>query len=1280
MVDPANSTLGKMLLDEITPVVMVLRTPLVEEISQRNHLSFIEMLSPFCVFNNIDVPVRTASDQPYRLQKFKLRLFYASDIRQPNVEVANDRIKQVISRAGEEDFPDVSSETVPIETELLTSPAKLLPAWFLFFNKELVRTVSFSDHEAFDHPVACLLAVSSNDEDPINKFVDLFNNNQLPPLLNDGSMDPKILKHFILVHDNQDGTAERATKILAEMRSTFGANHCQLLCINSSEDGAVEHHENPWVSYKNNGPDLLQLGCFLNMDDIDELKNTMQDLSSKHIIPYMEQKVRGLNQQVSATRKGFRNQIKNLWWRKGKEDVPDNPNGPTYTFSSMESQIRVLGDYAFMLRDYELALSNYKLLSTDYKLDKAWKCLGGAQEMMGLTHFMLDLSSKEAEFWMEHAFSTYSKLGSSGQRNATRCGLWWVEMLKAMGQYKEAANVYFRISGEEPLHSAVMLEQASFCYLYSATPLLRKYGFHLVLSGDLYKKCDQIKHAIRTYRNALSVFKGTTWNHIRDHVHFHIGKWYAFLGMFDVAITHMLEILGCGHQSKATQELFLRDFFQIIQKTGKTFEVLKLQLPVINISSLKVFFEDHRTYASDAASSVKESFWRSLEEDMIPSLSYMKTNWLDSRRKSLTQKYKESSVCVAGEVIKVNVEFTNPLQIPISVSCVSLICEHSVRSDGTTSDLNSSTNISNLVKLATDGQFICDTSSFVSSEVDLLLTGGETIMAQLTVTPKVEGTLEIVGVRWKLSGSVAGFCTFDPDLFRKKIAGRRRKSENSLSNHLKFLVTNNMPKLEAIMHHLPETLYAGNVQRLALELWNSSNSPLKNLKMKVSHPQFLTIGSQEVMKIEFPGCLEKTENATPGYLPLKTNKASDNVFLFSEDTVISGESRFTWPVYLRPAAPGNISLFITIYYEVGDGTSVIRYRLLRMYYNVEVHPSLDISFQISPRPSRLEEFLVRMDVINRTSSQNFQFYQLSSVGNDWEISLVQPIASIFPSEFLQAGQALSCYFKLRNCRKRVSPECDVTHMAPLEKADIRFSHDRSKPHFDIFRLPLLHFHHYERVHQRVSKQEPQAEVDFILISRLCTNNKAGSEFFSHHACHCSVTSSSPIWWLMESLRTIRHDFAVGFCEINLNMTIHNSSESVISVHVKTFDSAAHINSSIAGAPVPAASEAGWHNLSLQDDTEVASEVLGNSVGKPLSPVSVSPFIWSASSSTHVKLEPLSSTEVSLQICVFSPGTYDISNYSLHWNLEKPHDQEYGLKELSGTCQGHTYYISVLQKD
>lgn len=51
-----------------------------------------------------------------------------------------------------------------------------------------------------------LLVVSSKDEEPIKKFVDLFNSNRLPT---DGTMDPNILKHYLLVHDNQDATTER---------------------------------------------------------------------------------------------------------------------------------------------------------------------------------------------------------------------------------------------------------------------------------------------------------------------------------------------------------------------------------------------------------------------------------------------------------------------------------------------------------------------------------------------------------------------------------------------------------------------------------------------------------------------------------------------------------------------------------------------------------------------------------------------------------------------------------------------------------------------------------------------------------------------------------------------------------------------------------------------------------------------------------------------------------------------------------------------------------------
>lgn len=53
--------------------------------------------------------------------------------------------------------------------------------------------------------VAGLLVVSSKDESPLTQFVDLYNPDCLPTLMKDGAMDPKVLKHYVLLHDVQDG-------------------------------------------------------------------------------------------------------------------------------------------------------------------------------------------------------------------------------------------------------------------------------------------------------------------------------------------------------------------------------------------------------------------------------------------------------------------------------------------------------------------------------------------------------------------------------------------------------------------------------------------------------------------------------------------------------------------------------------------------------------------------------------------------------------------------------------------------------------------------------------------------------------------------------------------------------------------------------------------------------------------------------------------------------------------------------------------------------------------
>lgn len=168
---------------------------------------------------------------------------------------------------------------------------------------------------------------------------------------------------------------------------------------------------------------------------------------------------------------------------------------------------------------------------------------------------------------------------------------------------------------------------------------------------------------------------------------------------------------------------------------------------------------------------------------------------------------------------------------------------------------------------------------------------------------------------------------------------------------------------------------------------------------------------------------------------------------------------------------------------------------------------------------------------------------------------------------------------------------------------------------------------------------------------------------------------------MEGPRSVSHDFSSGFCEINLNMTVYNSLEDAVSVRINTLDSLPRSNSITNSASV-SGYEYGWHDISHLTDAKVTPDSMGGRVGKALSAESVSPFIWSGSCSTRINLEPLCSAEVPLQISVFCQGTFDLSNYSLQWNLLPADGGDDGNESRvrSGSCNGRPYHITVLQKE
>lgn len=179
----------------------------------------------------------------------------------------------------------------------------------------------------------------------------------------------------------------------------------------------------------------------------------------------------------------------------------------------------------------------------------------------------------------------------------------------------------------------------------------------------------------------------------------------------------------------------------------------------------------------------------------------------------------------------------------------------------------------------------------------------------------------------------------------------------------------------------------------------------------------------------------------------------------------------------------------------------------------------------------------------------------------------------------------------------------------------------------------------------------------------------------------STASRSPITWLVDGPRTLYHNFSTSFCEIKLNMTIYNSSDSAASVRLNTFDnnSSSNLGDLISAPAASSGNQVGWHDVSPATDIKVTSDVAGGAKFDSLE--NVPPFIWSGSSSNRAQLEPMSTADVPLQICVFSPGTFNLSNYVLHWNLLPSNSEGNSKKETresSGTCQGYQYYLTVLQ--
>lgn len=335
-------------------------------------------------------------------------------------------------------------------------------------------------------------------------------------------------------------------------------------------------------------------GQFLSQVDLDNLRHFIQDFTIRALIPFVEKQVGILNESI-ANKKGVSRSLLSAtkrWFVTNKPPAGTNQSSVAYTQDSTELQTRKLGDLYFMFGNYSLAYQAYHQAKRDFNADSAWQYYAGALEMAALSAFMQGASNRKTYDYMEEAIVTYLNYCRMPQF-ATRATLLSLECLKASNMYSEACRQLTRMTSEDSdLRSALLLEQAAFCYISSPLPYYRKFAFHMVLAAHRYQRAGQRKHSYRAHKLAYEVYKGKQWNLAVDHVLHTVGKQAMSLKKLDEAsnlFAHLLRPSAWKDAEKQT--LFFMDYIsaqKALLNQAETVELLDVALPVIEQSSIKV--------------------------------------------------------------------------------------------------------------------------------------------------------------------------------------------------------------------------------------------------------------------------------------------------------------------------------------------------------------------------------------------------------------------------------------------------------------------------------------------------------------------------------------------------------------------------------------------------------------------------------------------------------------------------------------------------------------------
>ncbi|EHK99601.1 putative Transport protein particle subunit trs85-2 [Glarea lozoyensis 74030] len=417
--------------------------------------------------------------------------------------------------------------------------------------RRLLSGIPLAPHETFAHPVACIIAISSRNPNPIDALRNLYQDStvgskRLPPWVNG-----EYLRYYVLVHDEEGDDITKSMTLFDQMKKHFGL-HCHLLRLRSSncvstDDDCLQLPRCEWVAASEEladiqarelEEDIEESYPYIYESDVTAIKTFIREMVSQSVVPSMERNVSMWNDQVASRRRGIGGRFMSLskkWTGFGSSSRNSSGSGSPSSSTNYdpiqgfyrpdvpEAIMRKLADYAFMLRDWKLAQSTYDLVRSDYNNDKAWKYHAAANEMAAISALMLPqhMSSKVRAETIDTMLETasYSYITRCGASyGALRCLAVGIELLRLrQGSFTEDAAKWgmklleFKVVGV--IGDALLKERIAVCYaskkgagagLWGSR--IRKSALWSILAADAWLTLGKVQQSKRSLEDVTAKY------------------------------------------------------------------------------------------------------------------------------------------------------------------------------------------------------------------------------------------------------------------------------------------------------------------------------------------------------------------------------------------------------------------------------------------------------------------------------------------------------------------------------------------------------------------------------------------------------------------------------------------------------------------------------------------------------------------------------------------------------------------------------------------------------